>query len=107
MAQEPKLNIVSGIYLCDACLDGVGGECHTPGCALWISRAPDIPIREKVVDCGGTIDPIDSINILDQIKDMRDALEAIAEYPEGPVTGEDALFMAHIAKETLERTSAS
>lgn len=35
--------------LCNACLDGVGGECHTPGCALWMSQAPDISIRDKVV----------------------------------------------------------
>jgi hypothetical protein len=41
---EPHLNYV-GLAICDACLDGEGGECHTPGCALWLSTAPDIPIR--------------------------------------------------------------
>lgn len=32
------------IDLCDACIDGLGEECHTPGCALWIHDSPGIPI---------------------------------------------------------------
>ena len=36
------------LTLCNACLDGKGGECHTPGCALWMNRAPDVSIRDKV-----------------------------------------------------------
>ncbi len=32
------------LTLCSLCLLGEGGECHTPGCALWINRAPDIPL---------------------------------------------------------------
>lgn len=35
------------LWLCDPCLYGAGGECHTPGCALWINRAPDIPLRDN------------------------------------------------------------
>lgn len=35
------------LWLCDPCLDGAGGECHTPGCALWINRAPDLPLRDS------------------------------------------------------------
>ncbi len=31
------------ISICEACLDGVGEECHTPGCALFI-HAVDLPI---------------------------------------------------------------
>ena len=27
--------------LCRQCFDGVGGECHTPGCAFWCHPAPD------------------------------------------------------------------
>jgi hypothetical protein len=26
------------ITICQACLDGVGSECHTPGCALWLHK---------------------------------------------------------------------
>jgi hypothetical protein len=44
-APEPGLNLVV-LTLCDACLDGVGGECHTPGCVLWLSCAPDLAIRD-------------------------------------------------------------
>lgn len=28
------------ITICEACLDGVGEECHTPGCALFIHNPP-------------------------------------------------------------------
>jgi hypothetical protein len=35
------------LWLCDPCLDGAGDECHSPGCALWINRAPDIPLRDN------------------------------------------------------------
>jgi hypothetical protein len=34
------------LTLCRACRKGAGGECHTPGCSLWMNRAPDIPVRE-------------------------------------------------------------
>lgn len=37
------------LMLCDACLDGEGGECHHPSCAMWMNRAPDLPLRDKVV----------------------------------------------------------
>jgi hypothetical protein len=32
------------IRLCDLCLTGAGGECHTPGCALFLNRGPDLAI---------------------------------------------------------------
>lgn len=35
--------------LCDPCLDGAGGECHVPGCAMWLNRAPDLPLRDKLI----------------------------------------------------------
>ncbi|KKK96708.1 hypothetical protein LCGC14_2660050 [marine sediment metagenome] len=53
---EPRLCLVSGIYMCEACLDGAGGECHTPGCILWINRAPDLAIRATIIECGGKIE---------------------------------------------------
>lgn len=43
-AGEPTLHRVE-LTLCSLCLDGAGGECHTPGCALWINRAPDLSLR--------------------------------------------------------------
>lgn len=57
-APEPGLNLVV-ITLCDACLDGVGGECHTAGCALWLSTAPDLAIRDHpMVDSVRRLGPV-------------------------------------------------
>lgn len=44
--QEIPVRLVQ-LRLCDLCLDGKGGECHTPGCSLWLNRAPDAPVRES------------------------------------------------------------
>lgn len=35
------------IYLCDLCVGGAGGECHSPGCALWLKRAPDLALETE------------------------------------------------------------
>lgn len=32
------------LMLCQRCIDGEGGECHTPGCGLYMNRAPDLPL---------------------------------------------------------------
>ncbi len=32
------------ITLCSLCLEGAGGECHVPGCALFLNRAPELAI---------------------------------------------------------------
>lgn len=42
---DPRYHEVT-LTLCALCLDGAGGECHSPGCALWINRAPDLPLRD-------------------------------------------------------------
>ena len=36
------------ISLCSLCLEGKGGECHVPGCALFINRAPDLPVDARL-----------------------------------------------------------
>ena len=41
---EPVVHRVT-LLLCAPCLDGAGGECHTPGCVMWLNRAPDLPLR--------------------------------------------------------------
>jgi hypothetical protein len=38
------------LHICGACLRGKGGECHTPGCAFWMNRAPDVPLTVEKVD---------------------------------------------------------
>lgn len=40
---EPELHLVT-LVLCNLCMNGEGGECHTPGCALWLNRAPDLAL---------------------------------------------------------------
>lgn len=45
---EPEIPVrLVQLWLCDPCLDGKGGECHTPGCSLWMRAAPDLPVREQ------------------------------------------------------------
>lgn len=36
------------LTLCELCLGGAGGECHVPGCALYLSRAPDLRIHPEL-----------------------------------------------------------
>lgn len=57
MGDIPELNIVDGMRLCSQCLDGKGGICHAPGCMLIRCTAPDIPIRESIIEQGGSIIP--------------------------------------------------
>lgn len=37
------------LTLCRECLTGAGGECHMPGCALWMGTAPDVSLIGRVV----------------------------------------------------------
>jgi hypothetical protein len=57
MTSEPRLNTVTGVLICDKCLDGVGGICNTPGCLFIRKTAPDLPLRQTIADFGGTITP--------------------------------------------------
>lgn len=43
MAEDVALYEVK-LTLCALCVDGSGGECHVPGCALYMNRAPDTPL---------------------------------------------------------------
>lgn len=46
-ADEPEIPVrLVHLWLCDLCLDGKGGECHSPGCSLWLNRAPDLSLRD-------------------------------------------------------------
>ena len=35
------------ITICEDCLNGIGSECHTPGCALFLHRV-DLPIHKEL-----------------------------------------------------------
>ena len=46
VTHEPEIPVhLVQMHLCELCLNGEGGQCHTPGCALWINRAPDLSLR--------------------------------------------------------------
>ena len=38
------------IWLCEACLNGEGKECHTPGCALFLHDSPGHPIIPELYE---------------------------------------------------------
>ncbi len=37
------------ITICEACLRGIGKECHTPGCALWMHKV-DLPVHPELYE---------------------------------------------------------
>lgn len=44
MGKNMKIKVVT-MHICEACLDGVGQECHTPECAMWL-HSVDLPFQE-------------------------------------------------------------
>jgi hypothetical protein len=63
--------------LCSLCVDGAGGECHSPGCALWINRAPDLSLRDNPM-----VDTIDGAPL------DYNTLKRAAKPPSAPPTAE-------------------
>jgi hypothetical protein len=61
------------LTLCRACLEGKGGECHSPGCALWMNSAPDIPVTEYEVvpDAGPALGEDASVRLGDVLDVLR------------------------------------
>ena len=55
MSDEPKVNLCTEVHICDLCLDGEGGTCWVPGCTFWGKIATDVPIRDTLLQFGGTI----------------------------------------------------
>ncbi len=49
LTEEPAVHTVM-LRLCELCLGGAGGECHVPGCALWLNRAPDMAIHRELYE---------------------------------------------------------
>lgn len=49
---EPKVRRVI-VNLCELCLGGAGGECHTPGCVLWLNRGPDLALHPELIEDAG------------------------------------------------------
>lgn len=38
------------IVLCEACLDGIAGECHVPECAWFLRDSPGHPILTELYE---------------------------------------------------------
>src|SRR5690606_15484370 len=66
------------VELCELCLSGTGGECHTPGCALWFSRAPDVPVTHEPVPADQA-DHAETLGALNQATRERDEARAEVE----------------------------
>ncbi len=93
-----NLNQVDGVLICDACLDGHGGECHTPGCIFWIVSAPDIPIRQRIKDMGGEIKVVGDVDEMEkELEDWKE-FQKSADYKFELVHGKQ---LANMVREAL------
>lgn len=50
---EPNVRRVI-VNLCDLCIGGAGGECHTPGCILFLNRGPDMQLHPELIEDAST-----------------------------------------------------
>lgn len=48
MTDWPKVEPIT-LPLCADCLDGKGGDCVTPGCALWMCKGPAVGLRDMAL----------------------------------------------------------
>lgn len=88
------------IRLCSLCLDGKGGECHTPGCALFLNRAPDLPLRNNpAVTIGANADTVPA-------EAVRALCEALPQHCLGDprVVAPLRAVLAHLAGQPKEDT---
>lgn len=44
-----KLKYVK-IIICEACLEGMGDECHTPGCAFYLHNSLGFPVGHEMYE---------------------------------------------------------
>ena len=65
------------VRLCELCVEGKGGECHTPGCALWCKSAPDVPLGN--VFCVPGVQPAE-LELLHKLEEQVRASVEITGY---------------------------
>lgn len=99
------------VAICAPCLDGVGGECHTPGCLFWMSSAPDIPIRERALDANGyeiahALSAARSEGVAEGVEKAKQAptvpTHTVADIPDARLI-ERAIRAAHVDRGRAER----
>ena len=44
-----KVKLVQ-MWVCEACLNGKGEECHTPGCILYMHNSPGDPLIPELYE---------------------------------------------------------
>jgi hypothetical protein len=69
--------------LCDACLDGKGGYCNDPECAMCRSVAPDVPIRDKTVPCECNVLRARIASLESEVERLRARVELAIRHAEG------------------------
>ena len=75
------------LLLCDMCLRGEGGECHSPGCSLWMNRAPDIAVT-----------PLAGRTVLEPEPDWSALNDACNDYTIAYMHEDDSLLPAALDK---------
>ncbi|MGB3443966.1 MAG: hypothetical protein WBA97_34960 [Actinophytocola sp.] len=73
------------LNLCEPCINGVGEECHTPGCDLWL-HAVDMPIlaaQEQVQDEPSAVETVASHLAASAVADaIEGGLVSWGDFPE-------------------------
>jgi len=76
---EPQTHLIQ-IRVCQPCLDGIGSECHTAGCALWLHKV-DLPIHRELYEI---IESYPASTVPAQAEpsgdEMLDWLESLGDY---------------------------
>ena len=70
------------LQICNDCIKGIGEECHTPGCALFL-HAVDLPIDERLSI------PTDCTELKARLAKIAEIIEAVDNRcmaADGPVT---------------------
>lgn len=86
MPTESKPDVLRRVIvtLCEPCLLGEGGECHTPGCALWMSRGPDAgPIAHELLP--PSFGPCNCRKLCGDINDEIGVCKSLPRPPEPPL----------------------
>lgn len=45
------------LHICEGCIGGQGGQCHTPGCILWMHDVDAIPLNRDAITFHPEVEP--------------------------------------------------
>lgn len=78
VAGEPEVLLVQ-MQVCRACLDGVGQECHTAGCAMWLHKV-DLPFDPNIYQ----VIPTPPVEADKDAETLREEVEAFVKHTGAP-----------------------